>query len=71
MNTYEFDVKFFVVLSVEAESLSAARAKVKSINGNEANFGAWPDGSPIVGVVDMDGEPDLTGPASVTAEGRD
>lgn len=55
MSKFTFDVKLFATLTVEAADERAARRMIDlHINGNDANFGAWPDGSPILGSVSQD-----------------
>jgi len=60
MNRYSVDVKAFFTVIVEAQDEDAAREYVtEHIDGNEANFGAWPDGTPITATVGLDGEHDV------------
>lgn len=62
MNTYTLDAKLFVTLTVKATSQDHAEAILReTMDGAEANFGAWPDGSPVLGTVgyDNDGGADL------------
>lgn len=57
---YTFDVKLFTTLRVKAESEAEARAILRRVmHCADANFGAWDDGSPILGEASMDGDPDL------------
>lgn len=57
--TYTFDLELYTAIRVTAPNLSAARNLLQQcINGVEANFGAWPNGDPIIGTV---GIPDDTG----------
>lgn len=60
MREFAFDVKLFASLRVKAESEAQARALLReALDCADANFGAWPDGSPILAEASMDGEPDL------------
>lgn len=60
MSSYLFDVKMFASFRVEAASEAEARVILASVlDGAEANFGCWPDGSPVLSTVAMDGEADL------------
>lgn len=57
---YTFDVKLFATLRVKAESEAEARAILRHVmHCADANFGAWGDGSPILGEANMVGCPDL------------
>lgn len=58
---YTFNVKLFATIRVKAETVKKARAMiikhVTSANANFgacANFGAWPNGDPIVAEVTID-----------------
>lgn len=57
--TYTFDVKLFTTLRVQAPDEQTARDMIAALDGNAANFGAWPDGEPIVSSIGLDGEHDL------------
>lgn len=60
MKRYVFDVKLFATIRVKAESEDAAREMLyQALLGADANFGAWPDGEPILGEASIDGEADL------------
>jgi hypothetical protein len=60
MTDYTFDVKLFATIHVVATDEQTARRMLKEhVDGNEANFGAWPTGAPILGQVGIDGEADL------------
>lgn len=55
MPAFTFDVKLFATIVVQAETERAARRLIGAhVDGQEANFGAWPDGSPILGTVAQD-----------------
>lgn len=61
MKEYAFDVKLFANIRVVASSESAARKMLEEhVSGAECNFGAWPNGDPILGEVFVDDDnPDL------------
>jgi len=51
---YTFDLELYTTIRVTAPNRSAARNLIQEyINGTEANFGAWPNGDPIIGTVGM------------------
>lgn len=52
---YAFDVKMFATIRATATSEDEARQLVKDhIDSGEANFGAWPNGDPILASVTVD-----------------
>lgn len=52
---YAFDVKLFTLVRVKASSEAEARKKLEAhFACTDANFGAWPDGTPITGEACMD-----------------
>lgn len=52
---YTFDVKLFAVIRVRAASESEARKMLTAaLDAADANFGAWPDGSPILAEASLD-----------------
>lgn len=54
---YAFDLKLFAALRVKAPTLEMARAMIREhVNCCTANFGAWPDGSPIIAEASVDDE---------------
>lgn len=58
MKNYLFDVKLFSSIRVNALDEKTARAMLReALNGASANFGAWPDGAPIVADVSLDDDP--------------
>ena len=60
MREFTFDVKIFATVRVKAGTETEARAMLQDgLDGADTNFGAWPDGSPILGECGMDGEADL------------
>jgi len=60
MNEYVFDVKLFTAVRVKAGSEVEARRMLRdALECADGNLGAWPDGSPILCELSMDGEPDL------------
>ncbi len=60
MIEFTFDVKLFSTIRVKAESEDEARAMLEeALSCADANFGAWPDGTPILAEASMDGEADL------------
>lgn len=60
MNTFSFDCKVFVGLTVSATTEGEARAMIDdALDCANANFGAWPNGDPILGEASIDGEADL------------
>ena len=59
MNEYLFDVKLSAAVRVRAQTESQARSMVHNyIDASIANFGAWPNGDPILAVVTIDGVDD-------------
>lgn len=57
MKTFSFDVTLLATIQVSAESVKEARAQLREkLDGAQANFGAWPDGSPILAEVGMEGD---------------
>lgn len=71
MANYLMDVELRVSLRVDAPNAAAARKAVDDLQGNLANFGAWPNGDPALGeiaitmrgIVEQDGEPVRNGDA--------
>jgi hypothetical protein len=71
MRNYLLDVEFRTSLRVDAPDARAARKAVDDLAGNLANFGAWPNGDPVLGeivitmrgIVEQDGEPVRNGDA--------
>lgn len=60
MNNFLFDVKIFAAIRVTARNEHEARAILAGVlNCADANFGSFPDGSPVLGEASMDGEPEL------------
>ena len=54
-SSYKFDVRLFATIDVEADNPEQARAMVDAaFDCVDANFGAWPDGSPILGEASAD-----------------
>lgn len=52
---YVFDVKLMTAIRVKAATVIEARAKLRNHVGSAScNFGAWPDGSPILGEASVD-----------------
>lgn len=60
-NEYIFDVKLFASIRVKAATEAEAREMLREhVNAASANFGAWPNGDPIIGEASVDDdEPDL------------
>ena len=57
---YAFDVKLFATIRVKADSEEQARAMLREhLDTADANFGAWPDGTPILAEASMEGTADL------------
>ncbi len=55
-----FDCKLFAAIRVKARSREQAEAMLReAIEAASCNAGAWPDGSPILFEVSIDGELDL------------
>lgn len=55
MTEYAFDVKLFASIRVEADSEEQARALLREhVDCATANFGAWPNGDPIIGEASVD-----------------
>lgn len=61
LHEYAFDVRLYACIRVKAASKTAALLLLREcVDGANVNFGAWPDGDPILADVSMDdGEPDL------------
>jgi hypothetical protein len=60
VNEYAFDVKMNASLRVQAQTQTQAKQIMQhTLQCADANLGAWPDGSPILAEISMDGEPDL------------
>ena len=60
MKEYAFDVKLLAAIRVKAADQATARAMLKeALDCADTNFGAWPNGDPIIGEASIDGEPDL------------
>ena len=56
MHKFTFDMKLDVSLTVEAETEDAARKILhKAMHCADANFGAWPNGEPILGECSVNG----------------
>ncbi len=54
MKEYAFDLRLKAAIRVKAASLAdAIKALQAELDCAEANFGAWPDGSPIIGEVSL------------------
>ena len=52
---YAFDVKLFATIRVKATSEAEARTLLKKhVDAADANFGAWPNGDPIIGEASLD-----------------
>lgn len=50
-----FDLKLFASVRVRATNESAARSMIaNAFNCADANFGAWPNGDPILGEASLD-----------------
>lgn len=57
---FTFDVTLLATFEVESSDEATARALLKGkLDGTSANFGAWPDGSPIVTEVGVEGNLEL------------
>jgi hypothetical protein len=57
---YTFDVKLLATVRVVAADEPTARAQLRdALDCADANFGAWPDGSPILAEASIDGDADL------------
>ena len=69
MNEYAFDCVLTVALRVKANSEAEARAILKdNLDIADSNFGAWPDGSPILGEASL--ASDLAEPALYEINGE-
>ena len=54
---YEFQVTLLANFEVEGENRESAEQYVRlAIDGNLANFGAWPNGDPVLATVEIEGE---------------
>lgn len=52
---YAFDVRLFATIRVEAQSEEEARALIREhLDAADANFGAWPNGDPILAEASVD-----------------
>lgn len=52
---YAFDVKLFATVRVNAATEAEARAMIREhIECADANFGAWPNGDPILAEASVD-----------------
>jgi hypothetical protein len=57
---YAFDIKLLAAVRVKATSEREARRMLNDyLQAADCNFGAWPDGSPILAEASIDGEADL------------
>ena len=55
MKEYAFDVKLFAAIRVKAESKKEAIALLRQhVDAASCNFGAWPNGDPILGEASVD-----------------
>ena len=55
MHEYLFDVKMFAAIRVKAGNEKEARELVREcLECADANFGAWPNGDPILGEASVD-----------------
>jgi len=60
MHEYLFDLKMFTALRIRAtDEAEARRFLAECLHCAEVNFGAGPDGEPLIGEASMDSEPDL------------
>ena len=61
MAEYLFDVKLFASIRVNAATEAEARALLHAhVDAANCNFGAWPNGDPILGEASVDDDcPDL------------
>lgn len=60
MTEYTFDIKLFATVRVKANSEEEARClAAEYLDSADCNFGAGPDGAPILAEASMDGEPEL------------
>lgn len=60
IHEYAFDIKLLAAVRVKATSEDMARRHLfECLDAADSNLGAWPDGSPILAEVSMDGEADL------------
>jgi predicted NUDIX family NTP pyrophosphohydrolase len=61
MNVYTYDLTLTTSIKVTAESKKQAREEIHAaIDGATANFGSWPNGSPIIADVSIEGDLDLS-----------
>lgn len=57
---YAFDVKLLASIRVKASSEAEARVMLKeAFDCADTNFGAWPNGDPILAEASTDGDADL------------
>lgn len=60
MRTFTFDVRLFASITVPANSEEEALELLREhVHTGSANFGAWPDGDPILSDVSLDDDADL------------
>lgn len=57
---FAFDVKLFATFRVTAQTEARARAMLdEALDAADTNFGAWPNGDPILAEASIDGPADL------------
>jgi hypothetical protein len=57
LHEYAFDVQLYAAIRVKARNVNEARDMLREhVNAADCNFGAWPDGSPILGEASVDDE---------------
>jgi hypothetical protein len=60
MKSYLFDVTVLATIRVEATNKEEAEKQIMDcLSGATANFGSWPDGTPILSTIDIEGQIDL------------
>lgn len=59
MTRYTFDVKTFISITIQADSIESAIQKIDTLDGNSVNLGLVDD-EPVVETISFDGEHDLT-----------
>lgn len=60
LREYTFDVTMIAAIRVKATSQREARDMLREhVDGADANLGAWPDGTPILCEVSVEGDADL------------
>ncbi|MDO8983029.1 hypothetical protein [Cypionkella sp.] len=69
MTEFAFDIALRVSLRLKADTVEQALAMLRAeLDSTPSNFGAWPDGTPILGEASL--APDLYFPALYEVDGE-